>query len=92
MSQLKYMLKGFGYDSVNDFLSTNFKIFYIPNYQLALTFTGVLGTIRMFSETYLGLDLLVLSVFVFLTYTKLRQRIILCKCGFAGIGVRLTQE
>lgn len=66
MSQLKYILKGFGYDNVNDFLTTNFKIFYIPNAQLALTFTGVLGTIRMFSETYLGLDLVVLSVFVLL--------------------------
>lgn len=28
----------------------------------------------------------------FFTYTKLRQRIILCKCCFAGVGVRLTQE
>lgn len=72
MGQIKYMLKGFGYESVNDFLTTNFKIFYIQNYQLALTFTGILGTIRTFSESYLGLDLLVLSVFVLLIIAETR--------------------
>jgi hypothetical protein len=80
MNKINYTLKGFGYDNIQDFLSTNFKIFYISNCQIAITITGILGTIRTFSESFLGMDILVLCVFVFLiiaeTQTGIRASVV----------------
>jgi hypothetical protein len=66
MKSINYILKGFGYENGADFFTTVFKIFYLEKSTLVLILTTILGTIRVFTKDYLGLDALVFVAFMFL--------------------------
>lgn len=66
MKNLNYLLQGFGYVDAHDFVTTIIKTT-TPKMIVAMSFTSLtLGTIREFIEVNLGLDIVVLGVFVFL--------------------------
>lgn len=61
-----YLLKGFGYQSLNDLSTTVFKIFYLNNIKITMPIIISLGTIREFIEGCMGLDLAIIIAFVWL--------------------------
>ena len=66
MKKINYVLQGFGYDDSQDFLSTIFKIFYIDKSHILLFLSALLGTFRIFTKDYLGLDFAVFMALIFL--------------------------
>lgn len=68
MKNLNYLLNGFGYDNLHDFITTIFKIFYVPKsaFFCIATASTVLGTLRSFMKASIGLDFIVFVAFVFL--------------------------
>lgn len=63
---IDYLLQGFGYFDLHDFYSTLIKTT-TPKLVVLMSITSItLGTIREFVEKTMGLDILVLGVFVFL--------------------------
>lgn len=65
MNTITYILRGFGFKDPNDFFSSIDKT-NPENFSLIVTLSVILGTIREFTEVYLGLHILVLCCFVFL--------------------------
>lgn len=66
MKIFNYIIQGFGYMDYHDFATTIIKTT-SPKLILTMSITSLtLGTVREFIETALGLDILVLGVFVFL--------------------------
>lgn len=82
MKTLNYLLKGFGFENINDFSTTVFKIFYIQKSTLFLSVSGILATIRMHFEHLIGLDVLVYISFVILIVAETRS----------GIKVAITKK
>lgn len=66
MKTINYLLQGFGYDDTHDLSTTLFKMFYIDKGNILLLLSAVLGTIRLFTENYLGLDIAVFIALIFL--------------------------
>lgn len=63
---IDYLLQGFGYFDLHDFYTTLIKTT-TPKLFVLMSITSItLGTIREFVEKTMGLDILVLGVFVFL--------------------------
>lgn len=75
MKTIKYLLKGFGFENLNDFSSTTFKIFYTPNAVNLVSLSGILGTARLFIENSLGMDIIVFAAFVFLIIAEMQTGI-----------------
>ncbi len=63
-----FLVKAFGYEGWPDFLSTTFKLCYVDKAAgtAVVSLSAALGTIRTFSENFLGLDILVVMAIVFL--------------------------
>ena len=66
MKIINYISQGFGYYDFHDFQTTILRGFYIPNYKLMIILSVSLGTVREVVEGLMGLDVLVIAVFVFL--------------------------
>ncbi|MFA9191120.1 phage holin family protein [Flavobacterium sp. FZUC8N2.13] len=66
MNILDYLLKGFGYENKHDFATTVFKILYVDKSAVLLFLSGCLGTIRLITKDFLGLDAAVFFSLIFL--------------------------
>lgn len=66
MKHLNYLLKAFGFEDYHDYIFSCFKILFIPKFQLFLSITSVLGTVRLFFEEFIGLDIVVYFAFAVL--------------------------
>lgn len=86
MNYLNYLLKGFGYRSSDDFLTTTFKMMYIKNGEILIALSFTLGLLRELIQDALGLDILVVFVLVLLIvaewWTGLRADILKRKRKF----------
>lgn len=75
MRNLDYILKGFGYDNLTDFKTTVFKIYYLNCANCLGILASIAGSVRMFLEQSLGLDILVTGVFVMLIIFEMQTGI-----------------
>jgi len=75
MKTLEYILKGFGYDSLSDFNTTVFKLYFLECATCLSVIAGIAGSIRMFLEQSLGLDILVTGVFCLLIIFEMQTGI-----------------
>jgi hypothetical protein len=63
---LKYILQGFGFETIKDFNTTCFKAFYLADMKLFIITSISLGTIREFIVLNTGLDIVFWGAFIFL--------------------------
>lgn len=60
MKHLNYLLKGFGFLNFEDFKTTTFKLMYIKNGEILISFSVLFGMIRETIEGLMGLDIVVI--------------------------------
>lgn len=65
-SHITYILKGFGYKSLDDLSTTLFKFLYMKNAKLTVPIVITVGTVREFIEQMMGLDVYVIIAFILL--------------------------
>jgi len=75
MKNIDYILKGFGYENLTDFKTTVFKLYYFNCATCLSVLAGIAGSVRMFLEKSLGLDILVTGVFVLLIIFEMQTGI-----------------
>lgn len=66
MKIITFLLRGFGFDNIQDFNQSTFKLFYIERTEVFILISLWLGTIKAFIEFSTGLDIFVYCAFVFL--------------------------
>jgi hypothetical protein len=66
VKEINYLLKGFGYDDGQDLFTTLFRIFYVDKASVLLFLSAALGTFRVFTKDFLGLDVAVFMALIFL--------------------------
>lgn len=74
-ASINYILKGFGYENLTDFKTTVFKLYFLECATCFSVIAGIAGSIRMFLEQSLGLDILVTGVFVLLIIFEMQTGI-----------------
>lgn len=64
--ELNYMIQGFGYENLDDFTSSSFKVMYNHSCKILIPLSMICGYLRTFIEGSTGLDIAVYGAFAFL--------------------------